>query len=493
MQSVNSARPPRLLAKAAAALLRTAISATLLVMAAGLLAAQSRPVGGAVSYHRQVWPILQAKCQGCHQPASAGGKLVVTSFAALLKGGEHGAIVAPGKPAASAILDYLTGAKTLMPKGGPPLPDADVALFRQWIAQGAKDDTPATRDPIDAKHPPIYHAPPVVTALAYSNDGSVLAVSGYREVVLLHADGSGLIARLVGNAQKIQSLVYSPDGKLLAAVGGSPGRFGEAQFWNTATNTLINAVPVGYDTLFGAALSPHGKELSFGGADNSVRVITVPDGREVMRLDNHSDWVFATGFSNDGKNVLSTGRDEAIKLTLVEGGSFVDDINTHLTPSRCMAKEPKADHVLVAGDDGVPRLYQMFRTKPRTMNQEDHNLLRAYPKQQGVATAVAFSADGATLAVGSEAGVVNVYKTDNGGPAESDKPVIGGKALATLAGAHGAIFTIAFRPDGHQVAAAGMDGFVRIYALPSGSLVKAFVPVPLRTDSVRTARVAPKT
>ena len=125
------------------------------------------------------------------------------------------------------------------------------------------------------------------------------------------------------------------------------------------------------------------------------------------------------------------------------------------------------------------------------MNQEDHNLLRAYPKQAGVATAVAFSADGTVLAVGSEAGVVNVYNTDNGGPAESDKAVIGGKALASLTGAQGAIFAIAFRPDGKQVATAGMDGTVRIYSLPSGSLVKGFVPVPIRANSPRTAGKSP--
>jgi len=442
---------------------------------------------GTVSYHKQIWPILQAKCQGCHQPASAGGKLIVTSYEAFLKGGEHGPAFVASKPEASSVLDYLTGKKTLMPKGGPALPAADIALFKNWIRQGAHDDTPAAVDPIDAKHPPVYVAPPVVTALAYSPDGSTLAVSGYREILLHRADGSAMIARLVGNSQKIQSLVYSPDGKMLAAVGGSPGRFGEAQFWNTATNSLIKSVPIGFDTLFGAALSPDGKELSFGGADNSVRVITVPDGKEIMRLDGHSDWVFSTAFSGDGKNVLSTGRDQAIKLTLVEGASFVDDINTHFTAIRCMAKNPKADQVLVAGDDGLPRLYQMFRTKPRTMNQEDHNLLRSYPKQPGVATAVAFSTDGTLIAVGSEVGLVNLYKTDNGGPAESDKPVIGGTSLATLSGGHGAIFTIAFRPDGKQVATGGMDGFVRLYSLPEGTLLKSFVPVPLSAGAVRTA------
>lgn len=475
------------LERLALAVLAVSFLLSLVVLSSPTWAGRAPKSGGEVSYHRQIWPIIQAKCQGCHQPASPGGKLVLTTYAGFLKGGDHGPAFAAGKPEASNVLDYLTGKKTLMPKGGPPLSAAEIALFRDWIKQGAHDDTPAAKDPIDAKHPPVYRAAPVVTALAYSPDGTVLAVSGYREILLHHADGSGLVRRLVGDAQKIQSLVYSADGKMLAAVGGSPGRFGEAQFWNPATGTLIKSVPIGYDTLFGAALSPDGKELSFGGADNSVRVITVPDGKEIMRLDNHSDWVFATVFSTDGKNVLSTGRDEAIKLTLVESGSFVDDINFHITPVRCMAKNPKADQVLVGGDDGVPRLYQMFRTKPRTMNQEDHNLLRAYPKQPGAVTSVAFSADGTLFAAGSDVGVVNLYKTDNGGPAESDKPVIGGKALATLSGARGAIFSIAFRPDGQQAAVAGMDGLVRIYALPTGNLVKAFVPVPLKTAAVRSA------
>src|SRR5262249_44648788 len=156
-----------------------------------------------------------------------------------------------------------------------------------------------------------------------------------------------------------------------------------------------------------ASLSPDNKDLAFGGADNSVRVVTVPDGKEIMRLDNHSDWVFATAFANDDKNalhVLSAGRDQAIKLTLVSSGSFIDDINTHFSPLRCLVRNPKALQVLCGGDDGIPRLYKIFRTEARTMNQEDHNLVRQYDKQLGVITALAFSDDGTTIAVGSDLG-----------------------------------------------------------------------------------------
>lgn len=443
----------------------------------GLSLCGMRAEAAPVSYHKQIWPILQAKCQGCHQPASPGGKLVVTSFAEFLKGGEHGAGFVAGKPEESLVVDYLLGKRTLMPKGGPALPPAQIALFKRWITEGAKDDTPAVKDPIDAAHPPGYVSPPVITALAFSPDGQTLAVSGYRETLLHHADGSGLIARLVGQAQKIQSLAYSPDGKMLAAVGGSPARFGEVQFWDTKDNHEINAVRTTFDTIFGGSFAPDGKQLGFGAADNSVRVISVPDGKQTMRLDNHSDWVFATCFAVDPKtktlDILSTSRDQAIKLTQVDNGSFIDDINTHYTALRCLVRNPKEDQVLCGGDDGLPRLYKIFRTEVRTMNQEDHNLIRTFDKQSGVITALAFSGDGMRIAVGTDTDTVNVYT------------VADGKMVASLPGAEGAIFALAFTPDGKRLATGGLDGRVRLYDLPGGALFKAFVPVPLAAKTAR--------
>jgi WD40 repeat protein len=448
------------------------------MLALGMLAlCGARAAAAPVSYHKQIWPILQTKCQGCHQPAAPGGKLVVISFADFLKGGEHGAGFLAGKPDGSLVLDYLTGKRTLMPKGGPALPAAEITLFRRWIAEGAKDDTPAVIDPISAVHPPVYASPPVITALAFAPDGQTLAVSGYRETLLHHADGSGLIARLVGKSQKIQSIAYSPDGKMLATVGGSPARFGEVQFWDTTNNHEINAVQTTFDTIFGGSFSPDGKQLGFGAADNSVRVVSVPDGKQTMRLDNHSDWVFATCFAVDPKtktlDILSTSRDQAIKLTQVDNGSFIDDINTHYTALRCLVRNPKEDQVLCGGDDALPRLYKIFRTEVRTMNQEDHNLVRTFEKQSGTITALAFAPDGMRIAVGTETGMVNVYT------------VADGKLLAALPGAEGALFALAFTPDGKRLATGGLDGRVRLYDLSGGFLFKAFVPVPL---AVKTAR-----
>src|SRR5262245_53432688 len=150
-----------------------------------------------VSYYRQVRPIFQQQCQGCHQPAKAQGSLVMTSYADLLKPGDsQEPPVVPGKPQDSNLLKMISahGDKPpAMPKGKEPLLPRDVELIKKWVAAGAKDDTPVSaRVVVDPEHPPTYALPPVITSVACSPDGKLLAVSGYHEVLLHNADGSGL-------------------------------------------------------------------------------------------------------------------------------------------------------------------------------------------------------------------------------------------------------------------------------------------------------------
>ena len=63
---------------------------------------------GPVSYHKQIRPLFQATCQGCHQPAKAQGGYVMTEVARLLHAGDSGvAGVGAGKPEESRLLTLL--------------------------------------------------------------------------------------------------------------------------------------------------------------------------------------------------------------------------------------------------------------------------------------------------------------------------------------------------------------------------------------------------
>jgi WD40 repeat protein len=468
---------------------------TLLLPCAGLLLAcahvradDAKPADAKaapkVSFYRDVRPIFQDRCQGCHQPAKSLGGLVMTSYAAIKKGGESGSAgFVPGNPAESELLSQVLpvgDAAPVMPKGGPPLKPDQVDLIRRWIGEGAADDTPdAAETAVDRDHPPVYLVPPVLTSLDYSPDGALLAVSGYHEVLLHKSDGSELAGRLVGLSERIESARFSPDGTRLAVTGGSPGRFGEVQIWDVAARELKQSNLVTYDTIYGASWSPDGTKVAFGCADNTCRAIDAQNGRQVFFQGAHNDWVLDTVFSIDSTHLISVSRDRSMKLNEVATERFVDNV-TSITPGALKGglmtvdRHPKKDELLVGGADGAPKIYQMHRTKARQIG-DDFNLIRAFEPMPGRIFCVRYSADGTRIVAGSSSdgqGEVRVYQ-------EADA-----KQVSRFAHEHGAIYAVAFRPDGHEVAVGGFDGMVRIYDPDSGSLVREFVPVPLSAGSV---------
>ena len=290
------------------------------------LADEASNDGTAPSYYQDIRPIFQANCQGCHQPAKARGDYVMTSFSAMLKGGESGdAAIVPGKPETSYLIKEITPEEGVaeMPKNEKPLPTAEIELITKWIAAGAVDDTPeGATTTFSMEQPPTYNSLPIITSLDYSPDGEMLAVSGFHEVLLHKSDGSELIARLVGLSERVQDIAFSPDGSMLAVTGGNPARMGEVQIWNVADRELIASVPATYDTVFGVSWSPNNQFVAFGCTDNSLRAIDVETGKQVLLQRAPNDWTLDTVFSKDGSHVVSVGRDMAVKLTHFETGAI---------------------------------------------------------------------------------------------------------------------------------------------------------------------------
>lgn len=428
-----------------------------------------------VSFYRDVRPILQRHCSGCHQPAKAGGKLVVTSFEELQKGGEAGAGFVAGQADDSVLLQYIVGDPPEMPRGADPLKPEQIDLIRRWIGGGAKDDTPvAARDTISAEHPPVYHSAPVITSLAYSPDSQQLAVSGHHEVVIHKTDGTGLLARLIGRSAKINSIDYSPDGKWIAVTGGNPSLFGEVQLWDAATHELKLSQQISFDTLFGGSFSDDSQQFAFGSFDNKARVLDVASGKIVMTLDAHSDLVFDTTFSLKLDHLISVSRDMSMKLTEIKNAQFIDNI-TSITPGAlkgglmAVQRHPKEELVLVGGADGEPKLYKIFRTQARQIG-DDFNRIRGYAALPGRINSLQFNTDGSKFVVGSSnatSGAVRIYNTDDA------------KLQHELPGHNSGVFSVAFRPDGKQVATGGLDGKVRLFDVETGMLQAEFVPVPL--------------
>ncbi|WP_395737759.1 DUF1553 domain-containing protein [Prosthecobacter sp.] len=101
----------------------------------------SAETGAAKLFHEQVAPILVKNCVECHNDVTTKGGLNMGTLVDVLKGGEGGPALVPGKAAESALYTMIVpesaGEKPEMPKKKPALTMAEADLIKQWIDLGA--------------------------------------------------------------------------------------------------------------------------------------------------------------------------------------------------------------------------------------------------------------------------------------------------------------------------------------------------------------------
>lgn len=119
---------------------------TLLLLLAAALLAAADPAGtvavgpnptAARFFHEKIQPVLAQHCLGCHGDTKQKADLRLDSLAAMLRGGETGAALVPGDPAASPMITSLswTGELKMPPK--EKLPDQAITDLARWVELGA--------------------------------------------------------------------------------------------------------------------------------------------------------------------------------------------------------------------------------------------------------------------------------------------------------------------------------------------------------------------
>ena len=92
-----------------------------------------------------VQPIINARCKSCHNPDKKKGELLMTSYAALMEGGESGTIIEAGNADESELYKRITLPEDhddhMPPEGKKPLTEEQIAILHWWIAEGAPEKT----------------------------------------------------------------------------------------------------------------------------------------------------------------------------------------------------------------------------------------------------------------------------------------------------------------------------------------------------------------
>ena len=272
--------------------------------------------------------------------------------------------------------------------------------------------------------------------------------------------------RLQGKAERILSINFTPDSKLMVAAGGTPARFGEIQLWDAQAGKLLRSIEVGNDTVFGGSISTDGKKVVVGCTDNTVRAFDTATGKELFKISGHENWVLGTVFGIDSKRVVSVSRDRAAKLIDANAGQFLENLNQMRGELMAVARHPSKDEIVIGGEDRIPYVYLMDRPHNLKVGEEATLVSKLEPQDGGI-YALDWSPDGKSIAVAGAGPSVNIYDAASGA------------RIAACKGHSAGIYSVAFSADGKELAAGGFDGDVRLYKTSDCELRLTFVPVPI--------------
>jgi WD40 repeat protein len=444
---------------------------------------------GNVSFIRDVAPILKESCFACHDAKKRKGKLDMTTYEGLRKGGDKEDPVVPGKAEESLLIDLVTAKdNSRMPppkEGGEALSRDKVAVLEQWIKEGAKLDeglTPKSDLVRELRYrwsppspPAAYRFPVTITALAFTPDGQKLVVGGYHELTVWDVATARLEKRIATRAERAKAMVFLPDGKL-AVAGGRPGQEGDVRIFDLQASAgrvdsgvamldgvhdpkvMVKQLLDADDEVLCLALSPDGKKLASGGSnDRLVNVWDLSPGYAAAKLEqtieNHADWVMGVAFSPDGKHLLTCSRDKTAKVWDLATKESVLTFPDHQTTVYGVAVHANGKVGFSVGEDNQLRFWNAVGEGKQIRAVGGHGkpvvrVLR-HPTQPLLLTC---SADG----------TVRVWNAENGA------------AVRTLSGHTDWVYALAISPDGNLVASGSWNGEVKVWKLADGSLVKAF-------------------
>jgi len=435
-------------------------------------------------FAREVLPILETNCLRCHSAALQEGGLILETHEDMMKGGEDGPVLVPGKSAESLMIHMIEarpGKKKMPPKSD--LARDEIEILRRWIDTGAKHSeiNVSLDDRIPALKPEQMIAPSV-TGLAFDPRGDVLAVSGYKEVRLLRswrapsgARGGPDKARptetemLPGPRDLVRAVAFSPDGAWLAAAGGIPGSFGEILLWKRtgAAFELTHTIKGHRDYVIQLAFSHDGRTLATTSYDRLVRLWSVETGRPTDVLKEHTEAVYGVAFSADDKWVASGSADRTVKIWDIESGKRLYTLSDATDAIATIAFHPKERRVSASGVDRMIRTWDLTPQAGR--------LIGSIPAHEEGVLQIAYAPDGRRLASAAMDGTVKIWDVSAGAGASqaSSMPIEAGDEW---------VQALAWSADGRHLAVGRHDGSVAVYDAASGKRIARPLPARVRAS-----------
>ncbi len=361
-----------------------------------------------VSYRRQVAPLLQTHCLGCHNRIDAEQGLSLQAADDILKGSEHGKILNADTPEASRLWKVLisTDDDHMPPADQPQLTPEELKVIQKWLADGAEFDSRAA---VMAELPDVKVSADVVKnpvlSMAISSDGSMLAFGRYKSVEVSSAGANGVSAQCAVDDGKVNDVQFSADGKLLLLATGVAGLSGRAVVADPAQNMIVQEFAGHNDVAYAAVWSPDQKLVATGGYDRRIILHDAVSGTLIREMTGHNGAIFDLQFSPDGTLLASASADGTVKIWDVATGQRLDTLSQPQAEQYSVLFSPDGNAVYATGADNRIRKWNLLSRTTPVINP----LLISRFAHDGVITSLRMSPDGRFLATAEDIGILKIW------------------------------------------------------------------------------------
>lgn len=247
--------------------------------------------------------------------------------------------------------------------------------------------------------------------------------------------------QLSGHSSFVESVSFSPNGKLIATASGD----GTVKLWST-DGRLLKTLKGHNSAVNSISFTPDGKTIASGDSGGVIKLWSVDSGQGLKTWKVHSDIVASVKFSSDGRIIASGSWDGTTKLWNTNGR----ELKTFQFATIDISFSPDGKTIAFAcggKDHLIVKLWNINRQELVIIGKHSNHV-----------NSVAFSPDGKTIASASSDETIKLWSKY-------------GKELKTFKGHENYVSSVVFSPDGNILASASGDGTVKLWNL-SGQEIK---------------------
>jgi len=211
------------------------------------------------------------------------------------------------------VLDVETNQRTVLLQRA----DVDYDVVVAWSPDGSRLAVKGRYDYVvvlrvsDGYEILALNEPPYISAIAWSPDGSKLAAVSYEypNSIRVFDASTGQLLNAASPGRYLCSVAWSPDGKKLAI-----GRQYRVQIWDSSNLQLLKTISDNAQEEVSIAWSSDGAKIASANLDYRVRIWNTRTGQLIHTLTGHRHFVNSVAWSKDDTRIASGSSDGTVRI-----------------------------------------------------------------------------------------------------------------------------------------------------------------------------------